>query len=52
MDVTKMSGEQIATIISGEYQKLITADANIKTLNAELSRREQIVPKEEETKGA
>jgi len=40
MDIKTVSGEEIATLISGEYQKLMLANQNIQALQAELKRRE------------
>jgi uncharacterized small protein (DUF1192 family) len=50
MDIKTMKGEEIATLISGEYQKLMMANQNIQALQAELKRREG-EKKEEEPKG-
>ena len=49
MDIKTVSGEEIATLISGEYQKLMMANQNIQALQAELKRREveKAEPKEQ-----
>ena len=41
MDITKISGEEIAKLVAAEYQKLIVTQSNIQALNAELEKREK-----------
>ena len=41
MDIAKISGEEIAKLISQEYQKLMVVNQNLQALNTELSRREK-----------
>lgn len=40
MDITKLSGEELAKIISGEYQKLMLVNQNIQNILGEIKRRE------------
>jgi hypothetical protein len=40
MDITKVSGEELVKIISGEYQKLMLVNQNIQNILSEINRRE------------
>lgn len=40
IDIGKMTGEEIAKLLSGEYQRLMVCQQNIQALNGELNRRE------------
>lgn len=42
LDVQKLSGEEIAKLISQEYQKLMASQLNLQILNQELTRREAL----------
>jgi len=39
LDIKTQTGEQLATILNGEWNKLFQAQTNIQVINAELERR-------------
>ena len=39
MDITKMTGEELAEILTGQFTQLIQAQNNIKAIQDELARR-------------
>jgi hypothetical protein len=39
MEISKLSGEQLAEILNGEYQKLMQSQANILAIQKELDNR-------------
>ena len=39
--ITEMSGEELATLLSGQYESLILAQQNIAAIKQELNRRAQ-----------
>lgn len=41
MDLTKMTGEELATLLTQQYQLLIQTQQNLLALNQELERRKQ-----------
>jgi hypothetical protein len=49
MEITKLSGEELATILNGEYQKLMQAQANILTIQKELDNRSKVKQPKTET---
>ena len=39
MDITKASGEELAALLSQEYQKMLNCQGNLVALNQEINRR-------------
>ena len=42
MNIQEQTGEQLATILNGEWNKLVSAQTNIQVINAELERRSKV----------
>ena len=52
MDITKLAGEELASMLAEQYELLIRTQQNLRVLNIELERRKkQVKPDEPEKEG-
>lgn len=47
-DIKELTGEELASILSGQYEQLMLTQQNIQTIKQELKRREEVKSKEVE----